>query len=349
MSGRIIVRNTTSEHNINWGEVVLQINRVHQGDCLQLLKQIDDNSIDMCITSPPYWALRNYGVDGQIGLEPNMKDYIEKLCLVFDEVKRVLKKSGTCWINIGDTYARNKNFHDSGTEHFGKQKYMESQLPNIDIEIDIKEKSQCAIPERLKIAMIERGWICRNTIIWHKPNAMPESVTDRFTDDYEYLYFFTKSSKYYFHQILEPYKEDTYRRAGEGPAKGYKSLTDVYSGMSNEKINAYHKKVKTGQLTHRNKRSVWSISTHGYSGPHFATYPEELVEPCINAGCPMNGVVLDPFIGTGTSGVVALRLNRQFIGLELNPEYVKLANKRIFSGSSTLDSFVEDKVSIVSI
>jgi site-specific DNA-methyltransferase (adenine-specific) len=297
----------------------------------------------MCITSPPYWALRDYGCDGQIGLEASPYGYVDKLLCVFNEVKRVLKKEGTLWINIDDSYANHKNFKDTSVDHIGKQKYMYDALPNVKIDVDINSKSMCCVPEIFITRMVyESKWLLRNKIIWYKPNAMPESMQDRFTNDWEYLYFFTKSDDYYFEQQKEPLKDSTYERCSN---ISNSEKTAMYAGFSKVKQNKYHDKVTSGELDYRNKRSVWPINTKSFSDAHYATYPEELLETPIKAGSPLEGIVLDPFMGSGTTGAVALRLNRNFIGFELNKENIKIANKRIFSSSATLDMFT-DKIKV---
>lgn len=247
----------------------------------------------MVITSPPYWGLRDYGIEGQLGNENNPNEYIKKLCLIFDEVYRVLKNDGTCWVNLGDTYVSKK-------------------INNI------KNKSLCCIPDRFKIAMVDNGWICRNEIIWYKPNAMPSSVSDRFTVDFEKLFLFTKDKKYYFKQQKEPL-QDSYN----GKRGSSRTRTKFQSAMCGDCSDV--KKV----YKNRNKRCVWSINTKPFKEAHFAVYPEELLETPIKAGCPENGIVMDIFMGSGTTGVVTKRLNKNYIGIELNPAYIEIANNRI--------------------
>lgn len=267
-------------------------NTILQGDVLEQLRLIPNESIDMCITSPPYWNLRDYKQEKQIGQEKDYKDYINKLIEIYNEVRRVLKKNGTCWVNIDDTYSKNNKF-------------------------GVKKQSLIGIPERFKIAMIDNGWICRNEIIWHKPNAMPCSVKTRFNNDYEKLFFFTRENSYYFEQQKEQSK-DTYN-GKRGSSRTRKKLQSAMRDVSNE-VKIYKE---------RNKRTVWSINTKPFKGSHFAVYPEELIETPIKAGCPENGIVLDIFMGSGTTGVVSKKLGRNYIGIELNPEYVNIANKRI--------------------
>lgn len=258
-----------------------------QGDALTILQTLPDESVQMAITSPPYWQLRDYHVAGQLGLEPSYDDYITRLCDVFDEVKRVLRSDGTCWVNLADTYSGSSGappspFH-AKARRFG---YTFPKPPRTDIP----KKSLCLIPFRFATQMVRRGWILRNVLIWKKPNALPESVKDRFTVDFEYLFFFAKSPRYYFEQQREP---------------------AVYEkGM-------------------RNRRCILEVNTRPLFSNHFAAYPEELIEMPIKAGCPVGGTVLDPFLGSGTTALVAERLGRQWLGIELNPEYINLAAERL--------------------
>jgi site-specific DNA-methyltransferase (adenine-specific) len=331
------------------------LNTIIQGNTLEVLKNIPDNSINMVITSPPYWGLRCYNTNpqvwdgdenckhewnteiirkrtngdvpgknsliakhrpndivnrpdvvsnicikcgawkGELGNEPTYEMYINHLIQIFDEVRRVLKDDGTCWINLGDSYA--------GSNHCG-----------------IKPKSLVGIPDRFKIAMVDNGWICRNDIIWHKPNAMPESVKDRFTDNYERLFFFTKNRKYYFEQQLEEYQSKPQKPIN-------KNQQNCNNGYTTDRFSAgYRDYYSQGG---RNKRSVWSINTKPFKEAHFAIFPEELIETPIKAGCPENGIVMDIFMGSGTTAVVAQKLNRNYIGIELNSEYIKIAKNRI--------------------
>lgn len=319
----------------------METNKIIQGDSLEVLKTLPDESIDCVITSPPYWALRDYGVEGQLGLEPTFQEYINKLCNIFDEVKRVLKKDGTCWVNIGDTYMGNSSYSAKGRQGFGndkigmlnKKQWLDPKNPTPSklrarehIEGgQIIEKSLCQIPSRFAIEMTNRGWILRNEIIWHKPNCMPSSADDRFTVDFEKIFFFVKNKKYNFEQILEPVSEVSLKRAeygwhgqGDNGQGNYAGLEHTEK-MGNRFVNPEG----------RNKRTVWSINTKGTPEAHFATYPEKLVEPMIKAGCPKNGIVLDIFMGSGTTAIVALQLDKKYLGIELNSEYIKIAEDRI--------------------
>jgi DNA modification methylase len=299
-----------------------------QGDCLTELKKLPDESINCCITSPPYWALRDYGVAGQLGLEPTFQEYITKLCDIFDEVKRVLRKDGTCWVNIGDSY----NSHSTGQGGVGgiegNRKNKQDNKANVNKDFGIlPDKCLAQIPSRFAIEMTNRGWILRNEIIWYKPNCMPSSVKDRFTVDFEKIFFFVKNKRYAF--------ETQYEKAlTPGSMSGtLKENTSEPTG----KIAGYNHSGKDFITSeNRNKRCVWRITTKPYKEAHFAVFPEDLVETPIKAGCPESGTVLDPFCGSGTTGVVAKKLNREFIGIELNPEYIKLAEKRINNTQGSL-------------
>ncbi len=321
----------------------LTLNRIMRGDALGELKKFPDESIDCLVTSPPYWALRDYGVKGQLGLEKNFEEYIAKLCDIFNEVKRVLKNTGTCWVNIGDTYSGShqgygKNSLDrllskenenlgSVKSYLGKYKHAINQAPPSS-KTSVANKSLCLIPFRFAIEMVNRGWILRNTIIWWKPSCMPSSVKDRFTVDFEYLLFFVKNKKYWFEQQYEPLKESSLSRA---KYNSYSSKTDkgIHGGMNLKNQLKVFEKINKGELTGRNKRCVWRISTRPFRGSHFAVFPEDLVETPIKAGCPKNGIVLDPFMGSGTTAVVAKKLGRNYLGIELNPKYIEMAKRRI--------------------
>jgi site-specific DNA-methyltransferase (adenine-specific) len=279
----------------------LPVNQILCGDALEVLKELPDECIDCVVTSPPYWGLRDYGTNDQLGHEKTFEEYVDKLCDIFDEVKRVLKREGTCWVNIGDCYIT---------------KIRATTLP---------EKCLAQIPARFAIEMCGRGWILRNEIIWQKLNAMPASAKDRFTVDFEKIFFFTKVNKgYYFEQQFEPFAPATIERVK------YNYNETKGTTVSAVKVRGQLKFKETfNQKKGRNMRSVWVISTENYYGAHVAPYPKKLIETPIKAGCPEGGVVLDPFMGSGTTAVVAKQLQRNFIGIEINPEYVKIAEKRI--------------------
>ncbi len=303
---------------------MLELNKIYHMDCLEGLKQLDDESIDCVVTSPPYWNLRDYKVEGQIGLEPTFEEYIEKLLKIFDEVKRVLKPTGTCWINLGDTYSSIHISGNPGKNSIIGNKTGKAQSIKQIKSINLPPKCLCLIPSRFAVEMINRGWILRNEIIWYKPNAMPESVKDRFTVDFEKIFFFVKNKKYYFEQQKEKAKPESAKRYKYEFMKGSKHKSGGYS--PNEAKHTAGFKNFDGK---RNKRSVWTINTKPFSESHFAVYPPELIEPCILAGCPEGGIVLDPFMGAGTTALVALKYNRNFIGFEINKEYINIAYKRL--------------------
>lgn len=313
---------------------MIQVNHIYKTDALSGLKEMKAESIDCVVTSPPYWGLRDYGVKGQIGLEKTFEQYISKLMEIFDEVKRVLKSTGTVWINLGDTYGGSncgygQSENSSGFQNVVKQKFYPTSNGK-PIASKIFPKSLLGIPYRFVLAMIDRGWILRNTIIWQKPNAMPESVKDRFTNDFEYLFFFTKSKKYYFEQQYEDFLSNEYDM--ERMRKGRKEYAGKWSENNNRnehRIRSRQSAFVAGHAKGRNKRTVWEINTKPFKDAHFAVFPEQLIETPIIAGCPKGGIVLDPFIGSGTTAIVAKKHGRKFIGLELNPKYVKIAEKRI--------------------
>lgn len=399
-------------------------NKILQGDALTQLKTLPEKSINMCMTSPPYWALRDYGtanweggnkncehvidktsklkgdwdrpsrkefnkvgevlecvvcknqfkgklgnkfcstkclntlsnnertnaeskrvntcsicgakrIDKQLGLEPTFDQYISNLCDIFDEVKRVLRDDGTCWVNIGDTYGGSGcGTNDYQTEASksiqGKGKNAKLyKTGGIAQKINYPSKSLICIPFRFAIEMINRGWILRNTIIWHKPNCMPSSVKDRFTVDFEYLFFFSKKKRYYFETQREEAKTNCSAKFNprvRDSKRGYKK-SGQYKASKKEMEQYHGQEIKYGQM--RNKRCMWSIPPRPFKEAHFAVYPEELCETPIKAGCPEGGVVLDPFFGAGTTGLVALKQNKKFLGIELNPEYIKIAENRL--------------------
>lgn len=296
------------------------LNKIINGNSLEVLKTLPENSIDCCITSPPYWGLRDYGHDEQLGSEKHFKDFVNNLCNVFDEVQRVLKPTGTCFVNLGDTYGTQSGGMAGGfTEpKYGHTETRKVKQPNINMH-----KSLCLVPERFAIEMIDRGWTLRNQVIWHKPNQMPSSAKDRFTVDFEKVFFFVKEpTGYYFEQQLEKsiWAETDARSKVKG---GVLSKGKTASG------NYATSKVAFREDGMRNVRTVWTVNTEPSSDAHFATYPQRLVERMIKAGCPENGLVLDPFFGSGTTGIYARKSNRNYIGIELNPEYVKVAENRL--------------------
>ena len=289
------------------------VNTVQCGDALELLQLLPNGSINCCITSPPYWQLRNYGMEGQLGLEPSINGYLLSLGKVFQEVWRVLKPNGTCWVNLGDTFAGNKKCNSDPKP--------QRELHNIQLRKQTRRfpaKCLLQIPSRFAISMCDQGWILRNEIVWHKPNCMPSSAKDRFTVDFEKIFFFTKSPKYWFETQWEPYKTDVWKLQRVRETRDY-FLKAPYQR------NFPRRYRPEGRI----KRCVWSVTTKCYSGAHAAVFPEDLMETPISAGCPEGGIVLDPFCGSGTTLLTAKRLNRQYLGIDLNPEYATLAEKRI--------------------
>ena len=297
----------------------LETNIIHVGDNLFHLTNIPDNSVDMCVTSPPYYNLRDYKNSGQIGAENTVKDFVENLCKVFDEIHRILKPTGSCWVNIGDTYDK---------------------------------KRLLQVPSRFEIAMCDRGWHLRNEIIWSKPNPQPISSKDRFWGNHEKFFWFVKDvKKYYFNRdaILVPQAEISIRRMfsknnmdkrkdfnasdKEGFGISSDSQDKHYARMREEmgidKEFNYEELIKSGKCPTRPEFDTWNVPSVTYKGAHFAVYPPELIEKPILSCCPEQGIVIDPFMGSGTTGEVAKLNNRRYIGLELNPEYAILANERI--------------------
>jgi len=431
------------------------INTIIQGHALNVLKTLPDESVNCCLTSPPYWGLRDYGIEpviwdgdkdckhiwgntlkgkqtgrndtndptstnfggwsnwdggkndekgqfcqkcgawrGSLGLEPTFELYIKHLCNIFDEIKRALRKDGTCWVNLGDSY----NSHT-----FGKSKLGGGLQKNLVQKNEafpryrkppknLGDKSLCLIPQRFAIEMVNRGWILRNIIIWHKPNCMPSSAKDRFTVDFEYVYFFTKSNKAQFwtnsktgecvskkplgtkgikgkdwewqkkeSSWQRPSRDETFklpsRKKSTYAKEGYKKVSlwtghdywfeqqfephltinefnkrDMLKRKLNDSNKQYSKHSHGPQdygINGRNKRAVWTIPTQPFPEAHFAVYPKKLIEPMIKAGCPKGGIVLDPFMGAGTTAVVAKKLGRNYMGIEIKQEYIDMANKRI--------------------
>ena len=336
---------------------------IHVGDCLETLRTLPSDSVDCIVTSPPYWGLRDYGVAGQIGQEPDFRDYLAKLVEVFEECRRVLKPSGTCWVNMGDGYSERGG--KPGNNNLG-QPHTDSYLRASSI--GLKPKNLIGMPWRLALALQEAGWYLRSDIIWHKPNPMPESVRDRPTKAHEYLFLLTKSQRYYYDAdaIRTELAESSVVRLAQGVDSqnarvlgktnetmkavkfgGNKGCADnrKYSGnewkpahknleVKGQSVHSMHANRAAGlgepeQLKGANARKVWTIPTVGFKEAHFATFPPELPKRCILAGCPEGGTVLDPFAGSGTTLMVAKQLGRKWVGIELNPEYAEMARKRV--------------------
>jgi DNA modification methylase len=306
------------------------------GDVIKQLKTLAPTSIQSVITSPPYWGLRDYGADGQLGLEATPQEYVSNLVNVFREVRRVLKDNGTVWLNLGDSYAGSGKGRNADGSHQlgGKQGTNRGTIAGIltkSSATGLKPKDLVGIPWKVAFALQEDGWYLRQDIIWHKTNPMPESVKDRCTKSHEYMFLLTKSDRYYFDH--EAIKEDAkWERWGDQTVDKQQQGTAKWIGNKG--------KAELQALGKRNKRDVWSIPTQPYRGAHFAVFPEKLVEPCLLAGSSVGDIVLDTFCGSGTVGVVAQHYGRNFIGIEINPDYVPLAHERIAKGSRRLEKQV---------
>lgn len=308
------------------------MNKILFGDCIQSLQTLPEKFVHTCVTSPPYFGLRDYGHAGQIGLEPTPDEFVAKLVAVFREVRRVLRDDGTLWLNLGDSYASSGGIaqpHRDSSGGIGNKGTRGTQpyhsagggftRPNT-LSGGLKPKDLIGIPWRVAFALQADGWYLRQDIIWAKTNPMPESVTDRCTKSHEYIFLLSKNERYYFdHEVV---KEDAkWERWGNQTVKKEQQGTAKWIGdKSKEELQAIGKK---------NKRSVWTVSTKPYKGAHFATFPPDLITPCVLAGCPPDGVVLDPFMGSGTTAAVAISHGRQYVGCELNPEYGPLQEERI--------------------
>jgi len=319
---------------------LLEINKIYQGNVLKVLKTFPDESIHCCVTSPPYWGLRDYGLEGQLGLESTPEEYVTKMVEVFREVKRVLRKDGTLWLNLGDSYCGTGNKGEYKDPKYSDGRNGQKVALNNKIK-GLKSKDLVGIPWMVAFALRADGWYLRQDIIWHKPNPMPESVKDRCTKAHEYIFLLSKSRKYYYdHEaIKEPAaydgRKDTLLKGSPKYEKGVVPGQVAHSMAA--KGHERWKKNERGEYV-KNKRSVWTIPTKPFKEAHFAIFPEKLIEPCILAGCPEGGIVLDPFMGSGTTAVVALKHNRNYIGIELNPEYIKIAEKRISETTSRFSS-----------
>jgi site-specific DNA-methyltransferase (adenine-specific) len=305
---------------------------LHVGDCLESMRGMPDQSVNCCVTSPPYFGLRDYGVDGQLGLEPTPDDFVAALVAVLREVRRVLRDDGTLWLNLGDSYARNpaKGQHKPG-QGGGKNAYVydngNGRASSTFIGDGLKEKDLIGIPWRVAFALQADGWYLRQDIIWQKPNPMPESVRDRCTKAHEYVFLLSKSPRYHFdwQTMQEP--------AGTTPRGSSHSFARKTATTPPPSSPRQHRDDRP-DVAHqgmRNRRSVWNVATKPYKGAHFATFPAELIEPCILAGCPEGGTVLDPFGGSGTTAGVAIAHGRKAILCELNTDYAALVPARVES------------------
>ena len=315
----------------------MKTNIIINGDSVNMLQTLPADSVHCCVTSPPYYGLRDYGADGQIGREESPERYIERLADVFREVWRVLRPDGTLWVNIADTYCGtgSKGDHYDPKNPKGRT---EQQVSVNHKANGCKEKDLIGIPWLLAFALRGDGWYLRNAAVWEKGNAMPESAKDRLTRSYEFVFLFAKSKRYYYDgaAIAEPVKTATVERMKRG------FYTQKYvGGVPGQNAQGLHRKRAAGDITadqiavFRNKRDVWHINTVPYAGAHFAAFPPKLAETCILAGCPVGGVVLDPFFGSGTTGLVAAQTGRRYIGIDINAEYCRLADERINGGGDT--------------
>lgn len=354
--------------------------RIIIGDALEKLRELPDQSVHCCVTSPPYFGLRDYGVEGQIGKEESPTAFVAKLVEVFREVRRVLRDDGTLWVNLGDSYGGSWGNYGGKNRGAGKQRAVVSgsRVPNpawdertksIPANAKLPSKQLLGIPWRTAFALQDDGWILRQDVIWHKPNPMPESVRDRCTKSHEYLFMFAKSQRYYFDQesIKVPLKDTSAARLIQDVAN--QEGSDRVPGKTNGKMKAvrfggnklcpdtrlqsgkeWNPTMAGGGTSYKkghsryfdkegnplcgilaNKKSVWTVATRPYKEAHFATYPPELIEPCIKAGCPADGTVLDPFAGSGTTGLVAMELGCNAILIELNKKYEQLIRSRLSS------------------
>lgn len=303
-----------------------------------MLKTIPDACCSTCVTSPPYYGLRNYGEEGQIGLEETPGEYIERLVEVFREVRRVLKNDGTLWLNIGDSYANDGKWGGSSGGKHAKALHGKTGVGRRKKHTGLKPKDLIGIPWLLAFALRADGWHLRADIIWQKPNAMPESVKDRPTRAHEYVFLLSKSARYYYNAeaIREPAvgfpgseNPNARRRGNTKTFRGGNAYTHDQAAENSASVERDSHGLVPNETGTRNRRTVWTIATRPYKDAHFATFPEELARPCILAGSRHGDTVLDPFSGSGTTGAVAVQEGRDYIGIEINPEYIKLSEQRI--------------------
>lgn len=313
--------------------------RLLQGDCRDLLRDLPGGSVHCCVTSPPYYGLRDYGVDGQIGLEAGPGEFVEELVAVFREVRRVLRDDGTLWLNLGDTYVGGRN-GGIGSSAITSQRNHKAARAAWEKRASegthrrpegLKPKDLIGIPWRVAFALQADGWWLRSDIVWHKPNPMPESVEDRPTRSHEYIFLLSKSERYWYDAdaIREPLSPKSHTTYGSvRGSKGGDALGKVKSDNWSAKVRKPRLK-EDGTPAGANARDVWTVASQPFAGAHFATFPPRLIEPCVLAGCPAGGTVLDPFGGAGTTGLVADRLGRNAVLIELSPAYAQMARERI--------------------
>lgn len=301
-----------------------------QGHCLEVLRTLPAESVQTCITSPPYFGLRDYGCDGQIGLESTPDAFVSSLVDVFAEVHRVLKPDGTLWLNLGDSYNGASSNRTGQNGYNDRRTNRDKRFSTGGID-GLKSKDLIGIPWRVAFALQQYGWYLRQDIIWHKPNPMPESVTDRCTKAHEYIFLLSKSDRYFYDNeaIKEPVSDTSLKRAEYGwncDRPSTKNASMGGTGIHTEKMGT-----RFVNPSGRNKRSVWTVCTKPYKGAHFAVYPTELIRPCILAGSRPGDTVLDPFNGSGTTGFVSMEERRKYIGIDINDEYLAIADARIKS------------------
>ena len=313
------------------------MNEILHGDVIEKLKELETGTVQCVVTSPPYWGLRNYQVEKQLGLEKTPEEYVEKMVEVFRQIKRVLKHDGTVWLNLGDSY-NGRSTNRSGQHGYNDGRSNRSNRFSVGGINGLKPKDIVGIPWRVAFALQADGWYLRQDIVWHKPNPMPESVQDRCTKSHEFIFLLTKSARYYYDNDAIAERATCGESRPDGIARD--RMLDYDS--KEKKLRPSKKRGEFGGKWKdmkgqeafravretRNRRSVWTINTQPYKEAHFATFPKKLPELCIKAGSKEGDIILDPFFGSGTTGWVAQRLGRQWIGIELNEEYIKIANKR---------------------
>lgn len=332
-----------------------QLHQILVGDCIDMMSTLPDESVHTCVTSPPYYGLRDYGANGQIGLEETPAEFIARLVDVFREVRRVLRADGTMWLNMGDSYAGSWGAQGrpqgdgqmsgrsvTSARQINEHPRFKSGTGVRGREMGMKPKDLMGMPWRLAFALQDDGWYLRQDIIWNKPNPMPESVRDRCTKSHEYIFLLSKSKKYYFDQTA--IAEDALEPRGPGNVSPIEALPGERPTDNSNIRGSLH---KIGPRLTRNKRTVWTVATRSFKGSHFATFPPDLIRPCILAGAPRGGVVLDPFGGAGTTSLVSMQEGRRSIICELNPEYAALARSRIsaawMDGAAQMDVFHDAK------
>lgn len=357
----------------------LPINQVLVGDCVEVMKTLPAESIDTTMFSPPYWGLRDYGVEGQIGLESTYEMYIAKMVEVCREVKRVLKKTGSMYLVLGDTYAASRSYQVPHT----KWKVAESSIVKKSRKATLPSKCLVGVPWRVALSLVDDGWILRNDIIWHKPNAMPSSVKDRLSNTHEHIFHLVKARRYYYDldAIREPHKTDkcwgqahqkgssspvaldkrgyigggpslhqkSHHSKGKNPGDIFQTRKEPYIGNNPHRMRLQKEQYlaldpsRPMDLSHplgKNPGDFWSISTKPFKGAHFAVYPEEICVRPIKSSCPPDGVVLDPMCGSGTTLVVAKKLGRRWVGIDINPDYVEMTKARLSAVPERLTKFL---------